>query len=474
MKRCPRCSSEISQTDKVCPRCGLPVSQMQDIEKKFNLQSESEETEEVVIPSKREEKRKRKEEKKQAKQAKKQAKKQHLDSDEIDFSQFAVNSGVPDPDEILDTDTYSERRKKRKRLQAKPRFMIDENGEFDINTSDVEIVGEETGKIIDKQFEQSYSIKKSRGDYIPPKLKWWEIYKFADRHFARSKIKKEVNKAAKIRPSFVKKSKLLLLAIFLGWVGAHNFYAKNKRKGWVSVIALIVTTLVTMLTPYSSFFASIQVSIGGFAGFVVLFIWLSDIINIIFNQFKYKFQRDRFIAGLNVETRAKLGRKYIDMDLYHKPWWVRFKVWLGRVKRNHQERQRERRQRLIEKEKRKQAEIEEKSKIENDIAKFEEDENQDLKKKGKLENSENADKAEIEREIKEIVDESTIEELKTFDDGTVSNGDDESNSSEDMQNQEQSEEDSLSTPNASSRSAYRKKYEKTIKNKKAEKKKKKK
>ena len=28
---------------------------------------------------------------------------------------------------------------------------------------------------------------------------------------------------------------------------------------------------------------------------------------------------------MNIETRAKLGEKYIDMDLYQKPWWFRFK-----------------------------------------------------------------------------------------------------------------------------------------------------
>ena len=464
MKNCPRCSSEISKNDKVCPRCGLPVSQMEEYEKKFNLSSDESNVEEVQpVLTKQQQKEKRKEEKKQKKEEKKAQKKKALESEEIDFSQFATNSGVPDPDEILESDTYAERRKKKKKLAAKPRFIIDENGEFDISTKDVEVVGEETGKIIGEQFEQSYSIKKSRGDYIPPKIKWWEIYKFTDRHFARAKIKKEVNKASKIKPSFVKKSKLLLLAIFLGWTGAHNFYAKNKRKGWVSIVSLIVWVGVTALSNHSSFFQSIAISVGGFAGFINMFIWISDIINIISNSFRYKFQRDRFIAGLNVETRAKLGEKYIDMDLYRKPWWVRFRVWCEKRKRNHQIRQRERRQANIEKEKRKIAEAEERARIESEISEFESKENDKLKKDSSP----------------SFVEESTLQELKTFEnENDVQDFENSSNSttesSEDLDKLEVEQSENIEDSKKKYDNNITKKYAKTVKNKKAEKRKRKK
>ena len=127
---------------------------MEEYEKKFNLSSGESEVEEVQpVLTKQQQKEKRKEEKKQKKEEKKARKKKALEAEEIDFSQFATNSGVPDPDEILESDTYAERRKKKKKLAAKPRFIIDENGEFDISTKDVEVVGEETGKIIG---EQSY------------------------------------------------------------------------------------------------------------------------------------------------------------------------------------------------------------------------------------------------------------------------------------------------------------------------------
>ena len=80
-------------------------------------------------------------------------------------------------------------------------------------------------------------------------------------------------------------------------------------------------------------------------------IWFGDIINIIFNSFKYRLQADEFIFGMNVKTRAKLGEKYIDIELYQKPWWVRFKVWCKKKKRDYQQWKHDRRQRLIEKEK---------------------------------------------------------------------------------------------------------------------------
>lgn len=460
MKRCPRCSAELSLTDKTCPKCGLLVSQMEEVQKRFNLSSGEDNSETAVKLSKKDLKNAKKEEKKQAKQAKRDEKRKKKEVDELDFSQFAVNSGVPDPDEILETDTYSEKRKKKKRSQAKPRFLIDENGEFAINTEDVEIVGEETGKMLEKQYEQSYSIKKSRGDYIPPKVKWWEVYKIADRHFARSKIKKEVNKAAKIKPNYVKKSTLLLLAIFLGWMGAHNFYAKNKRKGWLSVTLLVIWVGVVALSTSVEFFALISTSIGGGAGFLCLFIWISDIINIISNQFKYKFQRDRFIAGLNVETRAKLGKKYIDMDLYRKPLLYRFKVWCGEVKKNSAARKREKRQAAIEREKRRLAEQEEKDRIDSEISAFEEKENQNLSKK----------------KVSDFVDERTLNEIKSFSDDDIEDYDSENKETVNKQEETsvESEQAETTTSKKHNTSFAPKKYNKTVKNKKAEKKKRKK
>ena len=427
MKRCPRCSSEVSVLDKACPRCGLSLEQMEEFKKNFAFDDENNNEQDGVNErplSKKELKKQEKERKKAEKKSKKEAAKNYVN--DTDFAKYATNSGEENEDVILETDTYAERKRKKKRQQAKPVFEIDENGEFHIDTKSVELVGEKTGKLLEERYEQSYSIKKSRGDYVPPKIKWWEIYKLADRHFARGKIKKEVNKAAKIKPSFVKKSKLILLSFFLGWCGAHNFYAKNKKKGWVSVFCLLISITVVSLSTKVTFFNRIVTSVGGGCGFVFSFIWISDFINIITNQFKYRVQIDKFISSMNVETRAKLGEKYIDLDLYHKPWWVRFKVWCRKQKRNYQQSQKERRQRNIDRQKRKLAEMEEKERIEREVAEFEEKQDRLYEETKKPSN------------LNSIIDEKTLSELESFgeDDSVSESSQNEDTSSEEVKNED--------------------------------------
>lgn len=317
----------------------------------------------------------KKEKKRLAKLAKKEAKQKRRLEESVsktDFSQFATNGNKKTADITTSL-------KRRKNKNEEFQFELDENGEFNIDTTDVEIIGEEASKIYDEKRQQSYSIKKARGDYRPPIIKWWEIYKLADRSFARRKIKKEVSKASKVKPDFISKGKLLALAIFFGWCGAHNFYAKNKRKGFVSLSFLLVSILSMALSGVP-FFKAIELWSVGFTGFVVLVIWISDIVDIIFNKFKYRIQKDKFIEGMNVETRAKLGEKYIDLDLLKKPWWVRFKVWCEKKKRNYDEWRKERRQALIEKEKAKIAKQEEKERIESEVAEFEQKELEKIEK----------------------------------------------------------------------------------------------
>ena len=369
MRQCPRCASELNDKDKLCPRCRLPVSKMGENEEVLaeDLEKQAE--------SKKLNRAQKKEKKRLAKLAKKEAKKQKKLEQSVsktDFSQFAKNGKKADNEETS--------KKKRKNKEEDFQFEVDENGEFNIDTKDVEIIGEETAKIYEEKRQQSYSIKKARGDYRPPKIKWWEIYKLADRSFARRKIKKEVSKASKVKPDFISKGKLLALAIFLGWCGAHNFYAKNKKKGFVSLSFLFVSFL-SMALRGVPFVRALELWLVGFTGFVVLVIWISDVIDILFNKFKYRIQKDKFIEGMNIETRAKLGEKYIDLELLKKPWWVRFKVWCEKKKRNYAEWRKERRQALIEKEKEKLAKQEEKEKIENEVAEFEQKELEKIEQK---------------------------------------------------------------------------------------------
>ncbi len=383
MRQCPRCASEITAYDKVCPRCKLPVDKMT-----FEAEA-SEETEKKVVyasAEKRAEKRRKKEEKKAAKKAKRLQRERST----TDFSKF-----VNGEEEQLS------KRKARKNKKNKLEFDIDENGELNIDTSDVEIVGKETGKLIEERYKQTYSVKKARGDYRPPKIAWWEIYKIADRAFARRKIKKEVNKAAKVKPDFISKTKLILLAVFFGWLGVHNFYVKNKKKGWTSLISCFAISLIFIVAP--EFFMPVRVSIGGLFAFIVFWIWWGDIINIAFGSFKYRIQKEKFIEQMNIETRAKLGEKYIDMDLYRSPWWNRLKVWLAKKKRSYQEYKHHRRQLAIEKEKARQEKLEAQAKIDSEIAEFEAKEMQDIKK------------AKTEKLKAELEKNNVLAEIKEFD-----------------------------------------------------------
>lgn len=368
MKQCPRCASEIGVKDKVCPRCGLPVSKMGEAEEMLaeELAKQAE--------NKQLNKAQKLEKKRLAKQAKKEAKRQRKFESKMsstDFSKFASNSEKNDEAEFVP---------KKKKKGEEFKFEVDENGELNIDTKDVEIIGEEVSKAYDEKRKQTYSVKKARGDYRQPKVKWWEIYKLADRSFARRKIKKEVSKAGKVKPDFISKPKLLILAILFGWCGVHNFYARNKKKGFVS-LSFFVVSILGMILNDVPFFKMFELWIIGFSGFVVLLIWISDVINIMFNKFQYRVQRDKFIASLNIETRAKLGEKYIDLELLHKPWWVRFKVWCEKKKRNYHEWRQERRQALIEKEKAKLEKQEQQEKIDEEIALAEEKELEKIKKK---------------------------------------------------------------------------------------------
>lgn len=360
MRQCPRCASEITKNDKVCPRCKLPVDKMNFSESLYEDEEKNSEVIKTKKQLKKEAKLKKKEEKLQ--------RKKEESAKKTDFSKYATNAKKDD--------NYLNQPKSKK---LAPKFEIDENGEFNIDTADVELVGEARGKIIEEKYQKEYSVKKARGDYREPKIKWWELYKLADRSFARRKIKKEVNKAAKIRPENISKAKMLLLAIFLGFTGAHSYYAKNYKKGTVSLVTLFLWVGVVYLASFVPFFASIQVSIGGGAGFVNLIMWASDIINIAFGSYKYRTQKEAFIFSMNIKTRAKLGEKWIDEDLYRKPFYVKFKLWCQKKKRNYEEWKHDRRQRLIEKEKAKQAKKAEQEKIDAEIREYEEKEEKKLK-----------------------------------------------------------------------------------------------
>lgn len=192
-----------------------------------------------------------------------------------------------------------------------PEFKVEKNGEYSVDVKDVTYLPS----------THTYSAKKARGEYDAPKIKWWEIYKWADLILARRKIKKQVKRASYYRPQQFSKATLICLCIFFGWMGAHNFYARNYRKGLFMLIAGAIGGFITLSK--IPFFEYIRISIGGGLLFVVLVMWMLDLINLIFNTFSYRLSKWRFIDCLNTDTRATLGLKYVDKEEYKKPWCVR-------------------------------------------------------------------------------------------------------------------------------------------------------
>ena len=91
-------------------------------------------------------------------------------------------------------------------------------------------------------------------------------------------------------PSDVKKIKLLLLCIFLGFTGAHYYYVGRTKKGIFFTFFFVVGVLNAVVTNVlkQTFTGDIWqiftllVLIWG----VVLFMWIIDIANILFNKFK--------------------------------------------------------------------------------------------------------------------------------------------------------------------------------------------
>ncbi len=91
-------------------------------------------------------------------------------------------------------------------------------------------------------------------------------------------------------PSDIKKWKLLLLTIFLGYMGAHYYYVGRNTRGTIYSIFFVigimnaVITLIPNISPSGDLwevFAFLVLFWG-----LVLVLWILDIVHIIFNNFK--------------------------------------------------------------------------------------------------------------------------------------------------------------------------------------------
>lgn len=152
----------------------------------------------------------------------------------------------------------------------------------------------------------------NNGKYELEKLKWWEIYKWADRQLAKNKIKKAVRKEAVKKPERVSFWVLLSLCLVSGFVGVHNFYAGNIKRGLVSSISFAVAMIFVIFLDSIPFFNMyLQGLLCAVPGLVCILIWFVDFISIIFKRFKFNTSRMNYIKTLDIETRARLGKKYI-------------------------------------------------------------------------------------------------------------------------------------------------------------------
>ena len=152
----------------------------------------------------------------------------------------------------------------------------------------------------------------NNGKYELEKLKWWEIYKWADRQLAKRKIKKCVNKEAIKKPERISFGVLISLCLFGGFLGVHNFYAGNIKKGLASAIsftvAMVFVAFLNSITFFATYFQGLLCAV---PGLICLVIWITDFIAILFKRFKFYPSKLEYIRSLDIETRARLGKKYI-------------------------------------------------------------------------------------------------------------------------------------------------------------------
>ena len=225
-------------------------------------------------------------------------------------------SGENASDKVESKEGEEKKRKRHKHKQKiidRPVVEVESDGSYNINTSDVTFF---------EGAKEEYSAKKARGEGEQEKIQWWEIYKWADLYLARRKINKEVNKAAVIEPAYISHVTLLLLCFFFGIFGAHNYYAKNYKKGAFVSIALLIAMIVVAIPELEGV---INVSVGGGLGFIVVAMWVWDFVAILFYKYKFRESKLKFISKLNLETRKKLGKKYVTIREWFVPYEERKK-----------------------------------------------------------------------------------------------------------------------------------------------------
>ena len=195
------------------------------------------------------------------------------------------------------------------KVKAPKRVLEPRVGGVHIDVEKYSYFGKNRSKYIPNEKKFVY---KEDGEYKIQKLEWWEIYKWADRQLAKSKIKKMVKKESVKKPERVSFWVLFSLCLFSGFLGVHNFYAGNTRRGIVQASCFALAFgFVIFLDGISFFNLYMQGLMCALPGLITVFMWVSDFVAIIFKKFRFEESRINYIKTLDLETRARLGKKYI-------------------------------------------------------------------------------------------------------------------------------------------------------------------
>ena len=152
----------------------------------------------------------------------------------------------------------------------------------------------------------------SDNTYELEKLEWWEIYKRCDRFLARRKINKIMKMEARKIPEETSYFKMLLLTVFTGFLGLHNIYVKNFKRGF-TMLGLFAWCILfaSMLSVWPVLYN--VWSLCAIPGLIVVIMWINDFIGVLTKRYIYKESKLEFMYGLDIETRAWFGKKYLDV-----------------------------------------------------------------------------------------------------------------------------------------------------------------
>ncbi len=158
-----------------------------------------------------------------------------------------------------------------------------------------------------------YTAKRSGNynDYKQEKLQWWEIYKKADRWLVKRKLNKIVKQQGRVKPEKTSYWMMLFLTICTGFLGLHNFYAKNYKRAITSLSLFAWSITLVALLDVWPWLINVQYSLIAFPALICFLMWISDAIAVLFKRYVYRESKLNFIYSLDAETRARLGNKYI-------------------------------------------------------------------------------------------------------------------------------------------------------------------